>query len=291
MRALIFELRPGNLEQDGLTRALRTHTAALQGRIGLPVVVESDLAGAAAARDRGGRSTGSRRRRSTTSSSTPARARSGSRSAGSPQRRPAADRGRRQGLRPRARPGRPPRPGRDARPRRQDRRPVRVPQRARAQGTTIEVVVPERGDRRGRAAPPAPAGVERRSATTDVGAIVDSAVAGTVDGRSVSRRRASGRRRIATCTNRAREPTEPLRVVVVDADDRVRESLAGLLRDRRPRRRSSAAPARPDAALDARRADPSRRRRRRSRACPTSTAAWPSSAGSAPSRPASGSSS
>jgi PAS domain S-box-containing protein len=43
MRALIFELRPGNLEQDGLTRALRTHSAALQGRIGLPVVVESSL--------------------------------------------------------------------------------------------------------------------------------------------------------------------------------------------------------------------------------------------------------
>jgi PAS domain S-box-containing protein len=43
MRALIFELRPGNLEQDGLIRALRTHTAALQGRIGLPVVVESEL--------------------------------------------------------------------------------------------------------------------------------------------------------------------------------------------------------------------------------------------------------
>ena len=43
MRALIFELRPGNLEQDGLTRALRTHTAALQGRIGLPVVVESTI--------------------------------------------------------------------------------------------------------------------------------------------------------------------------------------------------------------------------------------------------------
>ena len=43
MRALIFELRPGNLEQDGLTRALKTHTAALQGRIGLPVVVESAL--------------------------------------------------------------------------------------------------------------------------------------------------------------------------------------------------------------------------------------------------------
>ena len=43
MRALIFELRPGNLETDGLLPALRTHTAALQGRIGLPVVVTSDL--------------------------------------------------------------------------------------------------------------------------------------------------------------------------------------------------------------------------------------------------------
>jgi signal transduction histidine kinase len=43
MRALIFELRPGNLEQDGLVRALKTHTSALQGRLGLPVVVESDL--------------------------------------------------------------------------------------------------------------------------------------------------------------------------------------------------------------------------------------------------------
>ena len=43
MRALIFELRPGNVEQDGLTRALRTHSSALQGRIGLPIVVESEL--------------------------------------------------------------------------------------------------------------------------------------------------------------------------------------------------------------------------------------------------------
>jgi PAS domain S-box-containing protein len=43
MRALIFELRPGNLEQDGLIHALRTHSAALQGRIGLPIVVESEL--------------------------------------------------------------------------------------------------------------------------------------------------------------------------------------------------------------------------------------------------------
>jgi PAS domain S-box-containing protein len=43
MRALIFELRPGNVEQDGLVRALKTHTSALQGRLGLPIVVESDL--------------------------------------------------------------------------------------------------------------------------------------------------------------------------------------------------------------------------------------------------------
>jgi signal transduction histidine kinase len=43
MRALIFELRPGNLENDGLLAALRTHAAALQGRIGLPIVVTSDV--------------------------------------------------------------------------------------------------------------------------------------------------------------------------------------------------------------------------------------------------------
>ena len=43
MRALIFELRPGGLEKDGLVHALRRHAAAVQGRIGLPVVVESEL--------------------------------------------------------------------------------------------------------------------------------------------------------------------------------------------------------------------------------------------------------
>lgn len=45
MRALIFELRPGNLEQEGLVRALKTHSGALQGRIGLPIVMDSDLEG------------------------------------------------------------------------------------------------------------------------------------------------------------------------------------------------------------------------------------------------------
>jgi len=43
MRALIFELRPGNIEQDGLLAALKTHSAGLQGRIGLPIVVTSNL--------------------------------------------------------------------------------------------------------------------------------------------------------------------------------------------------------------------------------------------------------
>ena len=48
MRALIFELRPANLEQDGLVQALRTHAAGIQGRVGLSVrvdcVVEDDRA-------------------------------------------------------------------------------------------------------------------------------------------------------------------------------------------------------------------------------------------------------
>jgi len=43
MRALIFELRPGNIEEHGLVTALRTHSASLSGRIGLPVVVDADL--------------------------------------------------------------------------------------------------------------------------------------------------------------------------------------------------------------------------------------------------------
>ncbi len=43
MRALIFELRPGGLEVDGLVAALRRQATAVQGRIGLPVVVEAEL--------------------------------------------------------------------------------------------------------------------------------------------------------------------------------------------------------------------------------------------------------
>lgn len=42
MRALIFELRPASLETDGLVAALRTHAAAVQGRTGLPVVLQAD---------------------------------------------------------------------------------------------------------------------------------------------------------------------------------------------------------------------------------------------------------
>jgi PAS domain S-box-containing protein len=42
-RALIFELRPGNLQDEGLVQALRMHVAGVSGRIGLPIVVEADL--------------------------------------------------------------------------------------------------------------------------------------------------------------------------------------------------------------------------------------------------------
>ena len=130
MRALIFELRPGNLEQDGLLPALKTHTAALQGRIGLPIVVTSDLderlplnveevlyrisqealhnvVKHAAARQ----VTLSIERR--------------------PEGHPAADRRRRQGLRRGQRAGRPPRAGRHACPSREDRGDARGRLRAR----------------------------------------------------------------------------------------------------------------------------------------------------------------
>ncbi len=40
MRSLIFELRPGSLEREGLANALRTHVAAVQGRVGLPIVLD-----------------------------------------------------------------------------------------------------------------------------------------------------------------------------------------------------------------------------------------------------------
>jgi PAS domain S-box-containing protein len=43
MRALIFELRPGALDQDGLLLALRKHAAAVQGRTGVPVAVETTV--------------------------------------------------------------------------------------------------------------------------------------------------------------------------------------------------------------------------------------------------------
>ncbi len=42
MRSLIFELRPGRLAEEGLIRALRTHVAAVQGRLGLPILLTTD---------------------------------------------------------------------------------------------------------------------------------------------------------------------------------------------------------------------------------------------------------
>ena len=43
MRSLIFELRPGSIERDGLEKALQTHVAAVEGRVGLAVVLEVEL--------------------------------------------------------------------------------------------------------------------------------------------------------------------------------------------------------------------------------------------------------
>jgi PAS domain S-box-containing protein len=40
MRALVFELRPDSLARDGLAHALRTHAAAVEARMGLPIVVD-----------------------------------------------------------------------------------------------------------------------------------------------------------------------------------------------------------------------------------------------------------
>jgi PAS domain S-box-containing protein len=44
MRSLIFELRPGSIEHDGLEQALRTHATAVESRIGLPIRVDAELA-------------------------------------------------------------------------------------------------------------------------------------------------------------------------------------------------------------------------------------------------------
>jgi PAS domain S-box-containing protein len=43
MRALILELHPGNLAENGVVAALRTHAVGLSGRIGLPIIVDADL--------------------------------------------------------------------------------------------------------------------------------------------------------------------------------------------------------------------------------------------------------
>jgi PAS domain S-box-containing protein len=45
MRSLIFEMRPGSLAEDGLVGALRKHVAAVEGRTGLPIVMEADEIG------------------------------------------------------------------------------------------------------------------------------------------------------------------------------------------------------------------------------------------------------
>ena len=49
MRSLVFELRPAGLADTGLEHALRTHAAAIEGRIGLPVAFEARVDRAAPA--------------------------------------------------------------------------------------------------------------------------------------------------------------------------------------------------------------------------------------------------
>jgi len=43
MRSLIFELRPGSIERDGLEQALRTHASAVESRVGLAIRLEVDV--------------------------------------------------------------------------------------------------------------------------------------------------------------------------------------------------------------------------------------------------------
>ena len=43
MRSLIFELRPGSIDRDGLALALRTHAISVEGRVGLAILLEADL--------------------------------------------------------------------------------------------------------------------------------------------------------------------------------------------------------------------------------------------------------
>ena len=43
LRSLVFELRPSGIAEQGLVHALRTHAAAIEGRIGLPVAFEASL--------------------------------------------------------------------------------------------------------------------------------------------------------------------------------------------------------------------------------------------------------
>ncbi|MGD0020130.1 MAG: GAF domain-containing protein [Candidatus Limnocylindrales bacterium] len=45
MRALIFEMRPGSLADEGLAAALSKHVAAVESRTGLPVVLEAEVPG------------------------------------------------------------------------------------------------------------------------------------------------------------------------------------------------------------------------------------------------------
>ena len=124
MRALIFELRPGNLEQDGAgqgaadphRRAPGADRAADRRHLGFRGAAPDRRRGSALPDRPGGTPQRRQARR---------RPRRPSRAGARPRRRPAADRGRRQGVRSGRRARRAPGTRRDARPDRQDRRAPR----------------------------------------------------------------------------------------------------------------------------------------------------------------------
>jgi PAS domain S-box-containing protein len=145
MRALIFELRPGNIEQDGLLPALRNARCRAPGPHRPADRRHERPQGSPPAGPRGGPlpdqpGGAPQRRQARRRPPGDALDRQG------PGRPPAADRGRRQGLRRGERPRRPPRPRRDAGPGREDRGDARRSTRDPAPGRRSKCSC-RRGDR------------------------------------------------------------------------------------------------------------------------------------------------
>ena len=183
------------------------------------------------------------------------------------------------GFDPSAGPGRPSRAGRDARPGRPGSARAFAVRSEAGKGTTIEVVVPRTPRSRPcRTRDSARDAERRRSATDDVDGARRSAEAHLVE--RPFRVHAPAARPWADARPCVRDRPARSASLVVDADDRVRESLAGLLvhrRQARGRGRAPARPARPWTLLVDRVAG---HRRSSIRACRTSPAVSRSSGGS-----------